>query len=143
MADNAKEHLLRMKHGDIALVINQDEGWFKKVSLAFADEPKTPTDFDPNWLGLYRACTHLSLIADTYLRTRQGLMQDDGQDIVDWQEDLMDELPDPEELVIMLENLGYPVPQQLTDDIEAIEEELKKEKEERGNVIPFPTDNSS
>ena len=33
-----KEHILKLKRGDIALIVNSDDGWFKKMSIAFADD---------------------------------------------------------------------------------------------------------
>jgi hypothetical protein len=133
------EHLLKMDEGDIALVINQDKGWFKKVSIAFAENPNIdPTTVDLNWLGLYRACTHLSLIADTYLRTRQGIIQENGEDILKegWYDASSDYgITDPEEVKDVLLSMGYPVPAELEEDLEEIE---KAEKAIKGNVIDFP-----
>ena len=62
------EHILKMNKGDLALVITQNDGWFQKISVAYADDPDLdPLDINPNWLSLYKAITHLSLISDTYL----------------------------------------------------------------------------
>ena len=33
-----KEHILKLKRGDIALIVNSDDGWYKKMSIAFADD---------------------------------------------------------------------------------------------------------
>ena len=83
------EHLLRMNKGDIALVITQKDGWFQKISVAYADEADLdPLEIDPNWLSLYKATTHLSLVCDTYLRTRQSIMQESDEDIFQlWDEE--------------------------------------------------------
>ena len=134
------EHLLKMNKGDIALVIQQNDGWFQKISVAYADEPNIdPLEIDPNWLSLYKATTHLSLVCDTYLRTRQSIMQESNEDIFsEWYDSENDELEwNPEHMKHMLEGLGYPVPAELQKDIDDIKEQNEKEK---GNVIQFPID---
>ena len=142
------EHILKMNKGDLALVITQNDGWFQKISVAYADDPALdPLDINPNWLSLYKAITHLSLISDTYLRTRQSIMQESNEDIfTEWQdEDSIDKLfMEPQHIKELLQNFGYPVPSELEEDIEEIkkqdEEELQRQK--GAKVIPlFPENN--
>ena len=40
MAD--KEHILKLQKGDIALVIINENGWFQKMNIAFADDSENP-----------------------------------------------------------------------------------------------------
>lgn len=63
-----KEHILKLQKGDIALVITNDTGWFQKINIAFADDTDNPIQMNQDWLSLYKAVTHLSMICDTYLR---------------------------------------------------------------------------
>ena len=33
-----KEHILKLARGDIALIVNNEDGWFSKMAIAFADD---------------------------------------------------------------------------------------------------------
>ena len=136
------EHLLRMNKGDIALVITQKDGWFQKISVAYADEEDLdPLEIDPNWLSLYKATTHLSLVCDTYLRTRQSIMQESDEDIFQlWDEEDEDYRRDPEVIRDMLDGMGYSIPAELQEDLEEIKKQNEVEKESKGNIIQFPID---
>ena len=136
------EHLLRMNKGDIALVITQKDGWFQKISVAYADEAALdPLEIDPNWLSLYKATTHLSLVCDTYLRTRQSIMQESDEDIFQlWDEEDEDYRRDPEVIRDMLDGMGYSIPAELQEDLEEINKQNETEKESKGNIIQFPID---
>ena len=101
-----KEHILKLKRGDIALIVNSDDGWFKKMSIAFADDHDDSIQMSGDWISLYKAVTHLSMICDTYLRSRQNLIQEDGHDLLseqEWNQDMLD----PYILGDYLNNLGY------------------------------------
>ena len=136
------EHLLRMNKGDIALVITQKDGWFQKISVAYADEADLdPLEIDPNWLSLYKATTHLSLVCDTYLRTRQSIMQESDEDIFQlWDEEDEDYKKAPEIIRDMLDGMGYSIPAELQEDLEEIKKQNEVEKESKGNIIQFPID---
>ena len=136
------EHLLRMNKGDIALVITQKDGWFQKISVAYADEAALdPLEIDPNWLSLYKATTHLSLVCDTYLRTRQSIMQESDEEIFQlWDEEDEDYKKDPEIIRDMLDGMGYSIPAELQEDLEEIKKQNEVEKESKGNIIQFPID---
>ena len=137
MAD--KEHILKLKRGDIALIVNSDDGWFKKMSIAFADDHDDSIQMSGDWISLYKAVTHLSMICDTYLRSRQNLIQEDGHDLLaeqEWNQDMLD----PYILGDYLNNLGYTLPPELQKEIDDQDEkELKKESKNKDNVIQlFP-----
>ena len=88
-----KEHILKLQRGDIALIVNNDNGWYQKMAIAFADEYENPVQMQSDWISLYKAVTHLSMICDTYLRSRQNLMQESGEDIIseqEWNADMLD-----------------------------------------------------
>ena len=133
-----KEHILKLQKGDIALVITSDGGWFQKINIAFADDTENPIQMNQEWLSLYKATTHLSMICDTYLRSRQNLIQEDGQDIIaeqEWNADMLD----PYVLKDYLTDLGYSTPPELQKEVDEFESEKEEEKKSMGNVIPFPT----
>ena len=137
MAD--KEHILKLKRWDIALIVNSDDGWFKKMSIAFADDYDDSIQMSGDWISLYKAVTHLSMICDTYLRSRQNLIQEDGHDLLseqEWNQDMLD----PYILGDYLNNLGYTLPPELQKEIDDQDEkELKKESKNKDNVIQlFP-----
>ena len=137
MAD--KEHILKLKRGDIALIVNSDDGWFKKMSIAFADDYDDSIQMSGDWISLYKAVTHLSMICDTYLRSRQNWIQEDGHDLLseqEWNQDMLD----PYILGDYLNNLGYTLPPELQKEIDDQDEkELKKESKNKDNVIQlFP-----
>jgi hypothetical protein len=104
-----KEHILKLARGDIALIVNNEDGWFSKMAIAFADDHDNPVQINQEWLSLYKAVTHLSMICDTYLRSRQNLMQEDGSDLLqeqEWNADMLD----PFVLKDYLSDLGYSTP---------------------------------
>ena len=107
-----KEHILKLARGDIALIVNNEDGWFSKMAIAFADDHDNPVQINQEWLSLYKAVTHLSMICDTYLRSRQNLMQEDGSDLLqeqEWNADMLD----PFVLKDYLSDLGYSTPPEL------------------------------
>ena len=136
MAD--KEHILKLQKGDIALVITSDGGWFQKINIAFADDTENPIQMNQEWLSLYKATTHLSMICDTYLRSRQNLMQETGEDIIqeqEWNADMLD----PMVLKDYLTDLGYSTPPELQKEVDEFTKEEPKEKKGGDNVIQlFP-----
>ena len=132
-----KEHILKLQKGDIALVITNENGWFKKMNIAFADDSDDPIQLNDEWLSLYKATTHLSMICDTYLRSRQNLIHEDGHDIIqeqEWSSDLLD----PFILKDYLTDLGYSTPPELQKQVDEHSKE-KETKKDNDNVIPlFP-----
>ena len=133
-----KEHILKLQKGDIALVITNDTGWFQKINIAFADDTDNPIQMNQEWLSLYKATTHLSMICDTYLRSRQNLMQEDGHDLLQEQEWSADML-DPFVLKDYLTDLGYSTPPELQKEVDEFVKENEKEKKGGDNVIQlFP-----
>ena len=136
MAD--KEHILKLQKGDIALVIINENGWFQKMNIAFADDSENPIQMNQEWLSLYKATTHLSMICDTYLRSRQNLMQETGEDIIqeqEWNADMLD----PMVLKDYLTDLGYSTPPELQKEVDEFTKEEPKEKKGGDNVIQlFP-----
>tara|TARA_B100000424_G_scaffold131236_1_gene99508 strand:+ start:1441 stop:1854 length:414 start_codon:yes stop_codon:yes gene_type:complete len=132
-----KEHILKLQKGDIALVITNENGWFKKMNIAFADDSDDPIQLNDEWLSLYKATTHLSMICDTYLRSRQNLIHEDGHDIIqeqEWSTDLLD----PFILKDYLTDLGYSTPPELQKQVDEHSKE-KETKKNDNNVIPlFP-----
>ena len=132
-----KEHILKLQKGDIALVITNENGWFKKMNIAFADDSDDPIQLNDEWLSLYKATTHLSMICDTYLRSRQNLIHEDGHDIIqeqEWSTDLLD----PFILKDYLTDLGYSTPPELQKQVDEHSKE-KETKKNDDNVIPlFP-----
>ena len=132
-----KEHILKLQKGDIALVITNENGWFKKMNIAFADDSDDPIQLNGEWLSLYKATTHLSMICDTYLRSRQNLIHEDGHDIIqeqEWSSDLLD----PFILKDYLTDLGYSTPPELQKQVDEHSKE-KETKKNDDNVIPlFP-----
>ena len=133
-----KEHILKLQKGDIALVITSDNGWFQKINIAFADDTENPIQMNQEWLSLYKATTHLSMICDTYLRSRQNLMQESGEDIIseqEWNADMLD----PFVLKDYLTDLGYSTPPELQKEVDEFMKEETKEKKGGDNVIQlFP-----
>ena len=133
-----KEHILKLQKGDIALVITSDGGWFQKINIAFADDTENPIQMNQEWLSLYKATTHLSMICDTYLRSRQNLMQETGEDIIqeqEWNADMLD----PMVLKDYLTDLGYSTPPELQKEVDEFTKEQPKEKKGGDNVIQlFP-----
>ena len=133
-----KEHILKLQKGDIALVITSDGGWFQKINIAFADDTENPIQMNQEWLSLYKATTHLSMICDTYLRSRQNLMQESGEDIIseqEWNADMLD----PFVLKDYLTDLGYSTPPELQKEVDEFMKEETKEKKGGDNVIQlFP-----
>ena len=133
-----KEHILKLQKGDIALVITSDNGWFQKINIAFADDTDNPIQMNQEWLSLYKATTHLSMICDTYLRSRQNLMQESGEDIIseqEWNADMLD----PFVLKDYLTDLGYSTPPELQKEVDEFTKEEPKEKKGGDNVIQlFP-----
>ena len=133
-----KEHILKLQKGDIALVITSDNGWFQKINIAFADDTENPIQMNQEWLSLYKATTHLSMICDTYLRSRQNLMQESGEDIIseqEWNADMLD----PFVLKDYLTDLGYSTPPELQKEVDEFTKEQPKEKKGGDNVIQlFP-----
>ena len=133
-----KEHILKLQKGDIALVITSDNGWFQKINIAFADDTDNPIQMNQEWLSLYKATTHLSMICDTYLRSRQNLMQESGEDIIseqEWNADMLD----PFVLKDYLTDLGYSTPPELQKEVDEFMKEEPKEKKGGDNVIQlFP-----
>ena len=133
-----KEHILKLQKGDIALVITSDGGWFQKINIAFADDTENPIQMNQEWLSLYKATTHLSMICDTYLRSRQNLMQETGEDIIqeqEWNADMLD----PMVLKDYLTDLGYSTPPELQKEVDEFMKEETKEKKGGDNVIQlFP-----
>ena len=122
-----KEHILKLQKGDIALIINNDTGWFNKINIAFADDTENPIQMNQEWLSLYKATTHLSMICDTYLRSRQNLMQEDGSDLLmeqEWNADMLD----PFVLKDYLTDLGYSTPPELQKEVDEFEKEKDKGK---------------
>ncbi len=133
-----KEHILKLQKGDIALVITNDTGWFQKINIAFADDNDNPIQMNQEWLSLYKATTHLSMICDTYLRSRQNLMQESGEDIIQEQEWSADML-DPFVLKDYLTDLGYSTPPELQKEVDEFVKEETKEKKGGDNVVQlFP-----
>ena len=133
-----KEHILKLQRGDIALIVNNDDGWYQKMAIAFADEYENPVQMQSDWISLYKAVTHLSMICDTYLRSRQNLMQESGEDIIseqEWNADMLD----PYVLKDYLTDLGYSTPPELQKEVDEFESEKEEEKKNMNNVIPFPT----
>ena len=132
-----KEHILKLQKGDIALVITNENGWFKKMNIAFADDSDDPIQLNDEWLSLYKATTHLSMICDTYLRSRQNLIHEDGHDIIqeqEWSTDLLDTFI----LKDYLTDLGYSTPPELQKQVDEHSKE-KETKKNDNNVIPlFP-----
>ena len=136
-----KEHILKLQKGDIALIVNSKSGWFEKVSIAFADEVDDPIQMNQDWLSLYKAVTHLSMICDTYLRSRQNLMQETGEDIIqeqEWNADMLD----PMVLKDYLTDLGYSTPPELQKEVDEFTKEKPKEKKGGDNVIQLFPDNT-
>ena len=136
-----KEHILKLQKGDIALVITSDGGWFQKINIAFADDTENPIQMNQEWLSLYKATTHLSMICDTYLRSRQNLMQESGEDIIseqEWNADMLD----PFVLKDYLTDLGYSTPPELQKEVDEFTKEETKEKKGGDNVIQLFPDNS-
>ncbi len=133
-----KEHILKLQKGDIALIINNDTGWFNKINIAFADDTENPIQMNQEWLSLYKATTHLSMICDTYLRSRQNLMQEDGSDLLmeqEWNADMLD----PFVLKDYLTDLGYSTPPELQKEVDEFEKEKDKGVKTADNVIQlFP-----
>ena len=133
-----KEHILKLQKGDIALVIINEDGWFQKMNIAFADDTENPIQMNQDWLSLYKATTHLSMICDTYLRSRQNLMQETGEDIIqeqEWNADMLD----PMVLKDYLTDLGYSTPPELQKEVDEFTKEEPKEKKGGDNVIQlFP-----
>ena len=139
MAD--KEHILKLQKGDIALVIINEDGWFQKMNIAFADDTENPIQMNQEWLSLYKATTHLSMICDTYLRSRQNLMQETGEDIIqeqEWNADMLD----PMVLKDYLTDLGYSTPPELQKEVDEFMKEEPKEKKGGDNVIQLFPDKS-
>ena len=131
-----KEHILKLQKGDIALIINNDTGWFNKINIAFADDTENPIQMNQEWLSLYKATTHLSMICDTYLRSRQNLMQEDGSDLLmeqEWNADMLD----PFVLKDYLTDLGYSTPPELQKEVDEFEKEKDKGVKTADNVIPL------
>ena len=136
-----KEHILKLQKGDIALVITSDGGWFQKINIAFADDTENPIQMNQEWLSLYKATTHLSMICDTYLRSRQNLMQETGEDIIqeqEWNADMLD----PMVLKDYLTDLGYSTPPELQKEVDEFTKEEPKEKKGGDNVIQLFPENS-
>ena len=136
-----KEHILKLQKGDIALVITSDGGWFQKINIAFADDTESPIQMNQEWLSLYKATTHLSMICDTYLRSRQNLMQETGEDIIqeqEWNADMLD----PMVLKDYLTDLGYSTPPELQKEVDEFTKEEPKEKKGGDNVIQLFPDNT-
>tara|TARA_Y100000004_G_scaffold194564_1_gene259485 strand:+ start:1175 stop:1591 length:417 start_codon:yes stop_codon:yes gene_type:complete len=136
-----KEHILKLQKGDIALVITSDNGWFQKINIAFADDTDNPIQMNQEWLSLYKATTHLSMICDTYLRSRQNLMQESGEDIIseqEWNADMLD----PFVLKDYLTDLGYSTPPELQKEVDEFMKEKPKEKKGGDNVIQLFPDKS-
>jgi|TARA_B000000532_G_scaffold33215_1_gene23097 hypothetical protein len=136
-----KEHILKLQKGDIALVITSDNGWFQKINIAFADDTDNPIQMNQEWLSLYKATTHLSMICDTYLRSRQNLMQESGEDIIseqEWNADMLD----PFVLKDYLTDLGYSTPPELQKEVDEFMKEEPKEKKGGDNVIQLFPDKS-
>ena len=136
-----KEHILKLQKGDIALVITSDNGWFQKINIAFADDTENPIQMNQEWLSLYKATTHLSMICDTYLRSRQNLMQESGEDIIseqEWNADMLD----PFVLKDYLTDLGYSTPPELQKEVDEFMKEETKEKKGGDNVIQLFPDKS-
>ena len=133
-----REHILKLQKGDIALVITSDNGWFQKINIAFADDTENPIQMNQEWLSLYKATTHLSMICDTYLRSRQNLMQESGEDIIseqEWNADMLD----PFVLKDYLTDLGYSTPPELQKEVDEFIKQDNKEKKGGDNVIQlFP-----
>ena len=118
--------------------MNNDNGWYQKMAIAFADEYENPVQMQSDWISLYKAVTHLSMICDTYLRSRQNLMQESGEDIIseqEWNADMLD----PYVLKDYLTDLGYSTPPELQKEVDEFESEKEEEKKNMNNVIPFPT----
>ena len=136
-----REHILKLQKGDIALIVNNDTGWFQKINIAFADDTDNPIQMNQDWLSLYKAVTHLSMICDTYLRSRQNLMQESGEDIIQEQEWSADML-DPLVLKDYLTDLGYSTPPELQKEVDEFMKEDKKEKKGGDNVIQLFPDKS-
>ncbi len=135
-----KEHILKLQRGDIALIVNNEEGWFQKMSIAFADDHDNPIQMNQEWLSLYKAVTHLSMICDTYLRSRQNLMQEDGSDLLqeqEWNADMLD----PYVLKDYLTDLGYSTPPELQREVDAFKEDQEEKKKSMGNVVDIFTKN--
>ena len=136
-----REHILKLQKGDIALIVNNDTGWFQKINIAFADDTDNPIQMNQDWLSLYKAVTHLSMICDTYLRSRQNLMQESGEDIIseqEWNADMLD----PFVLKDYLTDLGYSTPPELQKEVDEFMKEDKNEKKGGDNVIQLFPDKS-
>ena len=135
-----REHILKLQRGDIALIVNNEDGWFSKMAIAFADDHDNPVQINQEWLSLYKAVTHLSMICDTYLRSRQNLMQEDGSDLLqeqEWNADMLD----PFVLKDYLSDLGYSTPPELQKEVDAFEEDQLEKQKSKGNVIDLFTRN--
>ena len=135
-----REHILKLQRGDIALIVNNEDGWFSKMAIAFADDHDNPVQINQEWLSLYKAVTHLSMICDTYLRSRQNLMQEDGSDLLqeqEWNADMLD----PYVLKDYLTDLGYSTPPEIQKEVDAFEEDKKEKTKSKGNVIDLFTKN--
>ena len=107
------------------------------MNISFADDSDDPIQLNDEWLSLYKATTHLSMICDTYLRSRQNLIHEDGHDIIqeqEWSSDLLD----PFILKDYLTDLGYSTPPELQKQVDEHSKE-KETKKNDDNVIPlFP-----
>ena len=109
------------------------------MSIAFADDYDDSIQMSGDWISLYKAVTHLSMICDTYLRSRQNLIQEDGHDLLqeqEWNQDMLD----PYILGDYLNNLGYSIPPELQKEIDDQDKQESKEKpKSKDNVIQlFP-----
>ena len=111
------------------------------MNIAFADDTENPIQMNQEWLSLYKATTHLSMICDTYLRSRQNLMQETGEDIIqeqEWNADMLD----PMVLKDYLTDLGYSTPPELQKEVDEFMKEEPKEKKGGDNVIQLFPDKS-
>lgn len=102
------------------------------MSIAFADDHDDPIQMNQEWISLYKAITHLSMICDTYLRSRQNLIQEDGHDLLseqEWSQDMLD----PFILGDYLNNLGYSIPPELQKEIDDQDEAAIKEDSKSDN----------
>ena len=45
-----KEHILKLQTGDIALIVNNDKGWYQKMAIAFADDHDNPVQIEQEWI---------------------------------------------------------------------------------------------
>ena len=107
-------------------------------SILCYDDTENPIQMNQEWLSLYKATTHLSMICDTYLRSRQNLMQEDGSDLLmeqEWNADMLD----PFVLKDYLTDLGYSTPPELQKEVDEFEKEKDKGVKTADNVIQlFP-----